>query len=67
MLLNEFLKAHRKVEEQETTIAQLKKQVETLVAHSQEQDSQIQRISEQPKWAGWLTTQWRLNLKGTQL
>jgi predicted ribosome quality control (RQC) complex YloA/Tae2 family protein len=52
MLLNEFLKAHRKVEEQETTIAQLKKQVETLVAHSQEQDSQIQRISEQAEMGG---------------
>jgi hypothetical protein len=47
LLLNEFLKAHRKMEEQETTIAQLKKQVETLVAHSHEQDSQIQRVSQQ--------------------
>jgi hypothetical protein len=45
MLLNEFLKEHRKVEKQATTIAQLKRQVETLVAHSKEQDSQIDRIS----------------------
>lgn len=32
MLLNEFLKEHRKVEEQATTIAQMKKQIESLDA-----------------------------------
>ena len=40
MLLNEFLKEHRKVEEQEATIAQLKSTVakkETVDAHQQEQ------------------------------
>src|SRR5438132_404067 len=54
MLLNEFLKEHRKVEEQdrrnqaqETTIAALKKQMETGVAHAKEQDSQIQKVSAQ--------------------
>jgi hypothetical protein len=54
MLLNEFLKEHRKVEEQdcrireqETTIAALKKQMETVVAHAKEQDSQIQKVSAQ--------------------
>jgi trimeric autotransporter adhesin len=54
MLLNEFLKEHkafleeqRKVEEQQATIAELKKQIETIVAHSKEQDSQIQRVSTQ--------------------
>src|SRR5437660_9709010 len=47
MLLNEFLKEHRKVEEQQATIAQLKKEIETIVAHSKEQDSQIQRVREQ--------------------
>jgi hypothetical protein len=54
MLLNEFLKEHRKVEaqnrrmqEQEATIAQLKKEVETLVAHVKGQDSKIQRVSDQ--------------------
>jgi hypothetical protein len=47
MLLNEFLKEHRKVDEQQATIAQLKKEIEAIVAHSQEQDSQIQRVSAQ--------------------
>jgi trimeric autotransporter adhesin len=58
MLLNEFLKEHRKVEEQEATIAQqrkdfeaatteLKKEMETLVARIRKQDSKIQRVSDQ--------------------
>jgi hypothetical protein len=47
MLLNEFLKEHRKVEEQQATIAQLKREIETIVAHSKEQDSQIQRVRDQ--------------------
>jgi len=47
MLLNEFLKEHRKVQEQETTIAQLKKEMEAVVAHLQEQDSKIQKVSDQ--------------------
>ncbi len=54
MLLNEFLKEHRKVQEQnhkiqqqETTIAQLKKEVEAVVAHSKEQDAKIQIVSAQ--------------------
>jgi hypothetical protein len=53
MLLNEFLKEHRKVQdqgrkikEQETTIAELKKQVQTVVAHAKEQDIKIQRVSD---------------------
>ena len=45
MLLNEFLKEHRKVEEQQATIVQLKKEIEAIVAHSKEQDSQIQKVS----------------------
>jgi trimeric autotransporter adhesin len=45
MLLNEFLKEHRKVAEQEATIAQLKKQMETVIARLQEHDSKIQRVS----------------------
>jgi hypothetical protein len=52
MLLNEFLKEHRKVEaqnrriqEQETTIAQLKKQMGTVVAHLKEYDERIQKVS----------------------
>jgi hypothetical protein len=54
MLLNEFLKEHkafleeqRKVQEQETTIARLKKEMKALVAHAKEQDSKIQRVSAQ--------------------
>ena len=53
MLLNEFLKEHRKVEqqdrkihEQETTIAQLKEEMETVIAHAKEQDAKIQRVSD---------------------
>jgi vacuolar-type H+-ATPase subunit I/STV1 len=60
MLLNEFLKGHkafvteqqkveeqgRKIQEQEATIAQLQKQVEALVAHANEQDSRIQKVSD---------------------
>jgi hypothetical protein len=47
MLLNEFLKEHRKVEEQETTIIQLKKSIEVLTASLKEQASQIQKVSAQ--------------------
>jgi hypothetical protein len=47
MLLNEFLKEHRKVQEQETTIAQLKKEIDSVVAHAKEQDSKIQKVSAQ--------------------
>jgi len=54
MLLNEFLKEHRRVErqeckiqEQETTIAQLKREMETVVTHAKEQDANIQRVSAQ--------------------
>jgi hypothetical protein len=32
MLLNEFLKAHNKIEAQQVTIARLEKQIETLSA-----------------------------------
>ena len=49
MLLNEFLKEHRKVEQQEATIGQLKKQIESVVAHSKEQDVQIQRVRNEAK------------------
>jgi len=58
MLLNEFLKEHKKVEQQngklesqarkiqeeQTTITHLQKEMETVIAHSKEQDSQIQRV-----------------------
>ena len=47
MLLNEFLKEHRKVEEQHATIIQLTKQMETVIARLKEQDSKIQKVSAQ--------------------
>jgi|SRR5882724_2659505 len=60
MLLNEFLKAHRKMEQQEATIAQLKadgatqqavisdlkKRLETVVARLDEQNSKIERVND---------------------
>jgi len=45
MLLNEFLKEHRIVQEQEATIAQLKSGMRTLAATVKEQASQIQKVS----------------------
>jgi len=54
MLLNEFLKEHRRneeqvnqIEQQTATIRHLKKEIETIIAHSKEQDLQIQRVSDQ--------------------
>ena len=46
MLLNEFLKEHRKVQDQEATIAQMKKGMDALVTHIKEQDSKIQKVSD---------------------
>jgi hypothetical protein len=48
MLLNEFLKAHQKMEEQGATIAQLKCGIETLTATVKEQAAQIQKVTVQP-------------------
>ena len=52
MLLNEFLKEHRKVEEQsrkiqeqDATITQFKKEMKTIAARLKEQDSKIQKVS----------------------
>jgi hypothetical protein len=42
MLLNEFLKEHRKVEEQAATIAQMKKQIEALTAGLQKVTARIE-------------------------
>ena len=51
MLLNEFLKEHRKVEQQQATITQLKKDFGTtiaqLTARLDEQAAQIQKVSAQ--------------------
>ena len=54
MLLNEFLKEHKKVEEQQASIADLKstvalqqKEMEVLTAQLKEQAAQIQKVSAQ--------------------
>jgi trimeric autotransporter adhesin len=47
MLLNEFLKEHRKNEQQEATIEKLKAEIATLSAMVKEQASQIQKVSAQ--------------------
>jgi Chaperone of endosialidase len=47
MLLNEFLKAHRQIEEQGATIAQQQKQIEALTADLQKVSAQVQ-VSKQP-------------------
>jgi Chaperone of endosialidase len=54
MLLNEFLKAHGKIEEEErraqqqdSTVAELKSQVQALTAALKEQAAQIQKVSDQ--------------------
>ena len=53
MLLNEFLKEHarvedqdRKIQKQETTITQLQNDVDALVARLKEHDSKIQRVTD---------------------
>jgi uncharacterized coiled-coil protein SlyX len=45
MLLNEFLKEHRKNEEQQATIAQLKSTVEKQEATNAEQQKQIEALT----------------------
>ncbi len=47
MLLNEFLKEHKKVEEQQASISQLKSEMQTMVAQLKEQATQIQKVSAQ--------------------
>ena len=47
MLLNEFLKEHKKVEEQEKTIVELKSGMTALAATVKEQAVQIQKVSAQ--------------------
>jgi hypothetical protein len=51
MLLNEFLKEHRKVEQQEATIAQLKTELEATAARQQKQiealTAGLQKVSAQ--------------------
>jgi hypothetical protein len=54
MLLNEFLKEHKKVEEQQATVAELKSTIaqqqrgmEILATHLKEQAAQIRKVSVQ--------------------
>jgi trimeric autotransporter adhesin len=47
MLLNEFLKEHKKVEEQQASISQLKSEMQTMLAQLKEQAAQIQKVSAQ--------------------
>jgi len=42
MLLNEFLKAHRKLQEQQTTIERQQKQIEALTAGLQKVSDQLE-------------------------
>jgi hypothetical protein len=44
MLLNEFLKEHRKNEEQQATIERQQKQIDALTIQLTEQASQIQKV-----------------------
>jgi hypothetical protein len=47
MLLNEFLKEHKKVEELQATVAQQQKGMEVLTAQLKEQAAQIEKVSAQ--------------------
>jgi predicted ribosome quality control (RQC) complex YloA/Tae2 family protein len=47
MLLNEFLKEHHKVAEEEATITELKREIASLTATIKEQAAQIQKVSTQ--------------------
>src|SRR5215468_8708909 len=49
MLLNEFLKEHKKVEEQQASISQLKREMQTMLAQLKEQSVQIQKVNAQLK------------------
>jgi trimeric autotransporter adhesin len=47
MLLNEFLKEHKRVQELEAIVAQQQRGIQALAAHIKEQDSRIQTMSAQ--------------------
>ena len=47
MLLNEFLKEHKKVQALEATVAQQQKGMEVLTAQLKEQAAQIQKVGAQ--------------------
>lgn len=45
MLLNEFLKEHKKVEEQEASVSRLESKILTMTAQLKEQAAEIQKVS----------------------
>jgi uncharacterized coiled-coil protein SlyX len=47
LLLNEFLKEHKKVEQLQATVAQQQKGMEVLTAQLKEQAAQIEKVSAQ--------------------
>ena len=49
MLLNEFLKAHRRIEEQEATIARLQKQIDAVTAGLEKVSAQIEAGRAEPR------------------
>jgi hypothetical protein len=51
MLLNEFLKEHRKNEEQKATIVRLEKQIEALTAGLQKVNAQVEMSRPAPQMA----------------
>jgi predicted ribosome quality control (RQC) complex YloA/Tae2 family protein len=46
MLLNEFLKEHKRVQELEAIVFQQQRGMDALIAHIKEQDSKIQSVSD---------------------
>jgi len=50
-LLNEFLKEHRKGKQQEATIAEMKKQIETLTLTVQKVSDRVQLSKPAPRLA----------------
>jgi uncharacterized coiled-coil protein SlyX len=51
MLLNEFLKAHRRIEEQEATIARLQKQIDGLTEGLHKVSAQLEPSKSAPQTA----------------
>jgi hypothetical protein len=47
MLVNEFLKEHKKVQDLETTVAQQQKGMEVLMTQLKQQAAQIEKVSAQ--------------------
>ena len=45
MLLNEFLKEHKKVEELQATVAKQRKEMETVISRLRDQEAKIQKVS----------------------